>query len=112
MNLQQPPESYDQQYEIERNRNIEFENSLNRKKLRDLEISGSERLILTSPDGTRYYIRVTNAGSFQVAPLNNTNDASINMVSSLTMSVSASIGSSTNVNYGEGYYDVGVYDEQ
>ena len=109
MNLQQPPQSYSQDYEIERNRNIEFENSLNRKRLRDLELSGNERLILSSPDGTRYYIRVTNAGAFQVAPLSNTNDTSLTMSASLTMNVSASVGG-TNINYGEGYYGEGVYD--
>ena len=53
MNLQQPTSTYDQSYEIERNRNLIFEDSLNRKKLQDIEIVGNERLILSSPNGTR-----------------------------------------------------------
>ena len=49
MILQQPPTDYDANYEIERNRNIESEDLLNRKKQQDIEIAGDENLILSSP---------------------------------------------------------------
>ena len=53
MILQAPPQEYDLIFEIERNREIEAEDLLNRKKQQDVEISGNERLILSSPNGTR-----------------------------------------------------------
>ena len=63
MILQAPPQEYDLIFEIERNREIEAEDLLNRKKQQDLEISGNERLILSSPNGTRYQITVSNTGT-------------------------------------------------
>ncbi len=62
MILQAPPQEYDLIFEIERNREIEAEDLLNRKKQQDVEISGNERLILSSPNGTRYQITVSNSG--------------------------------------------------
>ena len=62
MILQQPPKDYDTEFEIERNRNIEFEDLLNRKKQQDVEITKDERLILSSPNGTRYSLTVSNSG--------------------------------------------------
>ncbi len=63
MILQQPPTDYDANYEIERNRNIESEDLLNRKKQQDIEIAGDENLILSSPNGTRFKITVSNTGT-------------------------------------------------
>tara|TARA_B000000532_G_scaffold168763_1_gene136435 strand:+ start:674 stop:883 length:210 start_codon:yes stop_codon:yes gene_type:complete len=63
MILQAPPQEYDLIFEIERNREIEAEDLLNRKKQQDVEISGNERLILSSPNGTRYQITVSNSGT-------------------------------------------------
>tara|TARA_B100000131_G_C17761638_1_gene469464 strand:+ start:167 stop:376 length:210 start_codon:yes stop_codon:yes gene_type:complete len=62
MNLQPPPLDYDATIETERNREIESADLLNRKKRQDLEIAGSERLILSSPNGTRYSLTVSNLG--------------------------------------------------
>ena len=62
MILQQPPKNYDAEFEIERNRNIESEDLLNRKKQQDVEITKDERLILSSPNGTRYSLTVSNSG--------------------------------------------------
>tara|TARA_B100002052_G_C15850669_1_gene584877 strand:+ start:973 stop:1182 length:210 start_codon:yes stop_codon:yes gene_type:complete len=63
MILQAPPQEYDLIFEIERNREIEAEDLLNRKKQQDVEISGNERLILSSPNGTRFQITVSNSGT-------------------------------------------------
>tara|TARA_S200000501_G_scaffold84281_2_gene76850 strand:- start:7736 stop:7945 length:210 start_codon:yes stop_codon:yes gene_type:complete len=62
MILQPPPENYDTIFEIERNRELESQDALNRKKQQDLEIVSNERLILSSPNGTRYSLTVDNSG--------------------------------------------------
>tara|TARA_R100000773_G_C4140818_1_gene67287 strand:+ start:268 stop:477 length:210 start_codon:yes stop_codon:yes gene_type:complete len=62
MILQPSPEIYDASYENEKNRTLEAEDLLNRKKRQDLEIVSNERLILSSPNGTRYKISVDNSG--------------------------------------------------
>ena len=62
MILQPSPEIYDASYENEKNRTLEAEDLLNRKKRQDLEIVPNERLILSSPNGTRYKISVDNSG--------------------------------------------------
>tara|TARA_B100000427_G_scaffold60082_1_gene47287 strand:- start:24 stop:353 length:330 start_codon:yes stop_codon:yes gene_type:complete len=107
MNLQQPPSNYDQNFETERNRNLVFEDSLNRKKLQDIEIVGNERLILSSPDGTRYSLTVTNAGVFQVVSLTGTTSVGANIVALSSMSASAH----TNYDnaYNTGNYNQGNY---
>ena len=104
MNLQQPPSNYDQNFETERNRNLVFEDSLNRKKLQDIEIVGNERLILSSPDGTRYSLTVTNAGVFQVVSLSGTTSVGANIVALSSMSASA------HANY-DNAYNTGNYNQ-
>jgi hypothetical protein len=47
--------------EAQRNLVIEQADNLNHKKNRDIEV-GDGRLILKSPNGTRYQITVSNAG--------------------------------------------------
>lgn len=54
--------------EAERNRQIEAADRENHKRGRDVEI-GQGRLILTSPNGTRYDITVSNAGAIVVTSL-------------------------------------------
>ena len=107
MNLQQPPSNYDQNFETERNRNLVFEDSLNRKKLQDIEIVGNERLILSSPDGTRYSLTVTNAGVFQVVSLTGTTSVGANIVALSSMSASAH--ASYDNAYNTGNYNQGNY---
>jgi hypothetical protein len=41
----------------------------NRKKGQDVEIAGSERLILASPDGNRWVLTVDNAGALSAVAL-------------------------------------------
>ena len=62
MILQPPSQNYDPLFEIERNRELESQDALNRKKQQDVEIAKDERLILSSPNGTRYKISVDNSG--------------------------------------------------
>jgi len=69
VNLQPPPLDYDATIEIERNREIESADLLNRKKRQDLEISSSERLILSSPNGSRFSLTVSNSGVLSATAL-------------------------------------------
>lgn len=61
MRLPRPPAAYYVQAEAQRNLVIEQADNLNHKKNRDLEV-GDGRLILKSPNGTRYQITVSDAG--------------------------------------------------
>lgn len=61
MKLPIPPIAYLRQSEVERNRSLEQADRWNHKRGQDVEI-GQARLILTSPNGTRYSITVDNAG--------------------------------------------------
>lgn len=61
MKLPVPQGQYSRAVEVERNRVIEMADGQNHKRNRDVEI-GQARLILTSPNGTRYSVTVDNAG--------------------------------------------------
>lgn len=69
MKLRNPAPGYMQAHEIERNRAIEAADRMNRKKLEDVEIAPDERLILSSPDGTRWKITVSNVGAISATSL-------------------------------------------
>lgn len=68
MVLPQPPGSYSPRIEAERNRQIEQANRANHKRGQDVEI-GEARLILTSPNGTRYSVTVDNAGALSATAI-------------------------------------------
>jgi len=61
MRLPRPPADYSVTAEAQRNLVIEQADNLSHKKNRDVEV-GDGRLILKSPNGTRYEITVSNAG--------------------------------------------------
>jgi hypothetical protein len=61
MRLPSPTMTYTVTNESQRNLVIEQADNLNHKKNRDVEI-GDGRLILKSPNGTRYQITVSDAG--------------------------------------------------
>lgn len=61
MKLPAPSSGYSRADQQEVRRQIELEDQQNHKRNRDVEI-GVGRLILTSPNGTRYSIVVSNAG--------------------------------------------------
>ena len=69
MRLSFPTDDYDVEHEIERNRELEANDLMNRKKRQDVEIATSERLILSSPNGTRYKIEVSNSGVLSATSL-------------------------------------------
>lgn len=69
MKLQNPAPTYTPRAELERNRAIEAADRDNRKKMQDVEITSEERLILSSPDGTRWKITVDNAGTISATSL-------------------------------------------
>jgi hypothetical protein len=61
LKLQLPPTSYSRADQQELRRTLELEDQRNHKRSADVEI-GQARLILTSPNGTRYSVTVSNAG--------------------------------------------------
>ena len=68
MKVPTPPPTYTPVMEAQRNFLIETADRLNRKINADVEISSS-RLILTSPNGTRYSVVVSNAGALSATAL-------------------------------------------
>jgi len=68
MILPEAQRNYDFVQENQRNNLIEQADNLNRKKNQDVELRG-ERLILQSPDGTRFNITVANDGTISATSL-------------------------------------------
>ena len=68
MILPEAQRSYDFVQENQRNNLIEQADNLNRKKNQDVELR-SERLILQSPDGTRFNSTVANDGTLSATSL-------------------------------------------
>lgn len=68
MKLPLPTLAYNKLAEQRRNGLIEQADAENHKRGRDVEI-GQGRLILTSPDGTRFEIEVDNAGTITATSL-------------------------------------------
>lgn len=68
MILPEAQRNYDFVQENQRNNLIEQADNLNRKKNQDVELR-SERLILQSPDGTRFSITVANDGTLSATSL-------------------------------------------
>lgn len=66
MKLRPATQTFQQEIEAERIRQIEAADRENHKRGRDVEI-GSARLILTSPNGTRYSVVVDNAGNLSTS---------------------------------------------
>jgi hypothetical protein len=68
MRLPTPGSNFDQRAETQRNLLIEQADDLNRKKNQDIELR-SERLILQSPDGTRFKLQVDNSGNLSASSI-------------------------------------------
>jgi hypothetical protein len=68
VHLPPPGDAYDPNNEAQARRAIELADQDNRKTTQDVEIS-KQRLILTSPDGTRWNIKVSNAGTISATSL-------------------------------------------
>jgi hypothetical protein len=69
MRLPDPGQRYEPRNEAETRAALERADELNRKKGRDVDLSQGERLILKSPDGTRWSITVSNAGALSATSL-------------------------------------------
>lgn len=68
MILPNSPNAYDQGVESQRNLQLEQADDMNRKKNQDIELR-NDRLILQSPDGTRYKLSVDNSGNLTAVSL-------------------------------------------
>tara|TARA_R100001460_G_scaffold1454_3_gene5516 strand:- start:980 stop:1186 length:207 start_codon:yes stop_codon:yes gene_type:complete len=68
MRLQNPPEQYSASYQSSINLDLEQSDELNHKKNQDVEV-GAARLILRSPNGTRYSVTVDNSGTLSAASI-------------------------------------------
>lgn len=68
MNLPAPSADYSQANEAALRRALEQEDRRNRKIGADVEI-GREQLVLTSPNGARWSVTVSNAGVLSADPL-------------------------------------------
>jgi hypothetical protein len=63
-----PGPNWNRPQEIERNRQIEQADALNHKRNADIEV-GQGRLILTSPNGSRWSVEVDNAGAISATAI-------------------------------------------
>ena len=68
MRLPSPPAMFQTSYQSALNVQIEQADDLNHKKLQDVEI-GEARLILRSPNGSRFSVTVDNSGNLSAAAL-------------------------------------------
>ena len=69
MILPMPPGQYNPQIEIERNRVLEREAARAYRRQEDVEIVAPARLIIRSPDGTRFAIEVDNGGTLSATAI-------------------------------------------
>jgi len=68
MRLQNAPDQYSASYQSSINLDLEQSDELNHKKNQDVEV-GAARLILRSPNGTRYSVTVDNSGTLSAASI-------------------------------------------
>lgn len=68
MKLPSPPNGYDRRDQAETRVLMERADNLNHKRNQDVEI-GAARLILSSPNGTRYSVTVSNAGTLSATAI-------------------------------------------
>ena len=68
MKIQHASDRYSARDQQDMIRQIEQADQLNHKRNRDVEI-GVARLILTSPNGTRYSVTVSNAGALSAVAI-------------------------------------------
>ncbi len=68
MRLPSPPAMFQTSYQSALNVQIEQADDLNHKKLQDVEI-GEARLILRSPNGSRFSVTVDNSGNLSATAL-------------------------------------------
>lgn len=63
MSLVRAPAAYDKEDQDRLRKELDRRDSENRKRRQDIEIVGAERLILSSPNGSRFSVVVDNSGN-------------------------------------------------
>lgn len=63
MKLPRPPSAYSEHDQGQMRAAIEMEDAKTFKKGRDVEMTAGTKLILQSPNGTRYYLTASNLGA-------------------------------------------------
>lgn len=63
LRLARPRDNYDLESEVNRNLMLEQADRGNFKHFEDIDLANNERLILVSPNGTRYSVTVDNSGN-------------------------------------------------
>ena len=63
LRLARPRDNYDLESEVNRNLTLEQADWGNFKHFEDIDLANNERLILVSPNGTRYSVTVDNSGN-------------------------------------------------
>lgn len=67
--LPRAPNAYGKEDQDRLRKSLDKRDVETRKKFQDVEIAGSERLILSSPNGTRWSVVVSNAGALSAVSL-------------------------------------------
>jgi len=69
MSLVRAPLQYSREDQDRLRTTLDTQDAANRKKAQDVEIAGAERLILASPNGSRWSVVVSNAGALSAVAL-------------------------------------------
>jgi hypothetical protein len=69
MKLPRPGVDYDQIEEQSFRRALELADAINRKKNANIEMGQDELIIIRSPNGTRYYLSVSNVGALSATTM-------------------------------------------
>lgn len=69
MSLPRPADKYDPRWAAENNRALEQKLAMAHRKGADVELGQDEKLILRSPNGSRWSITVSNAGTISATAL-------------------------------------------
>lgn len=69
MSLHRSPAQYSKEDQDRLRKTLDQRDDTARKKQQDVEIAGSERLILSSPNGSRFNVVVSNGGTLSAVAL-------------------------------------------
>ena len=69
MSLPRAPGAYSKHDQDRFRKTLDQRDTENRKKQQDVEVAGTERLILSSPNGSRWSVEVSNAGALSAVAL-------------------------------------------
>jgi hypothetical protein len=69
MSLPRAPGAYSKDDQDRFRKTLDQRDTQNRKKQQDVEVAGSEKLILSSPNGSRWSVEVSNAGALSAVAL-------------------------------------------